>query len=220
VCARDLESWQQALGLADADLRNRQREALTGEPTAAELRAFAAEHDKLATDTDSLADARDEVARARDAVALGRDVEGSARDRAARAGAEDLDDGFADRFQSGADRDLAAGDRADSVDDRHHAAAARHAAAADRQRAADDRDAMANRDERAQREQAELTHALETRLVIGQAEGLLMARYDLGPESAFRLLVKLSQESHVKLREVAARLVADATGQAEQPRAQ
>jgi hypothetical protein len=41
-----------------------------------------------------------------------------------------------------------------------------------------------------------------------------MGRYNVDPDGAFRLLVKLSQEGHLKLREVAARLVADATQQA------
>lgn len=211
VCARDLEAWQQALDLADTDLRDREREALTGEPTAAELRAFAEERDKLATDRDALADARDEDARTRDAAALQRDVDGSTRDRAARKRADDLDEGFPDRFQAGADRDFAAGDRADSVDDRRHAATARHAAATDRQRAADDRDLAASRDDQTRRDRAELTNALETRLQLGQAAGLLMARHGLGPGAAFRLLVNLAQDGHTTLRDVAARIVADAT---------
>jgi AmiR/NasT family two-component response regulator len=49
-------------------------------------------------------------------------------------------------------------------------------------------------------------------LVIGQAEGLLMNRHNIDPDAAFRLLVKLSQETHVKLRDVAQRIVAAHTG--------
>jgi AmiR/NasT family two-component response regulator len=58
-------------------------------------------------------------------------------------------------------------------------------------------------------EAAGLAAALDTRVVIGQAEGLLMATYDIDAEAAFRLLVKLSQETHVKLRDVARQLVGD-----------
>jgi AmiR/NasT family two-component response regulator len=54
---------------------------------------------------------------------------------------------------------------------------------------------------------AGLREALETRTVIGQAQGLLMERYRVGPDRAFAMLVHLSQTTHAKVREVAARLV-------------
>jgi hypothetical protein len=210
---RDLDEWQRALEVAEADLREREAAVATEELTEQELRAFAAEHDKLALDRDALADARDDAARSRDRAALDRDVRGSVRDRAARSRQQDLDEGFADRFQAGADRDLAAGDRSDSVDDRQRSAQARRAAAGDRQRAADERDSAANRQDGLHRELVTLRAALDSRLQIGQAEGLLMARHGLDPDAAFKLLVKLSQEGNRKLRDVAARLVADAAGQ-------
>ena len=56
-----------------------------------------------------------------------------------------------------------------------------------------------------------LREALASRLVIGQAEGVLIARYGINEDSAFKLLIKLSQHAHVKLRDVAARIVRDAT---------
>lgn len=215
MSSRDLEEWQRALDLADADLREREFRALQGQPSARELMAFAAERDKLAADRDALADSRDEQARGRDDAALGRDVRGSLRDRAARALSGDRDAAAVDRFLAGADRDLAAGDRADSVDDRRRAVAARRRSAEDRQRAADDRTAAAGHVDALDHEIAGLREALKTRLQIGQAEGLIMARYHLDPEAAFRLLVRLSQQTHLKLRDVAARLVADATVHAE-----
>lgn len=52
--------------------------------------------------------------------------------------------------------------------------------------------------------------ALHSRLTIGQAEGLLMARYALDEDGAFRLLTKLSQQTHSQLRDVAAAVVSDA----------
>lgn len=210
MAGRDLVEWEDALQLAEEDLREREQRALLGEPTPEELRAFASERDKLALDRDALADAHDEQARGRDGLALDRDVRGSARDRAARAKTLDRDAGAVARFIAGSDRDFAAGDRGDSHDDRVRSAAARHRAAEDRQRAADDRDTAASGAEQQEHELAGLREALTTRLVIGQAEGLLMARYHLSSEAAFRMLTRLSQETHVKLRDVAARLVADA----------
>lgn len=205
---RDLDEWQHTLELAEADLLERERRAMGGKPTSQELRALASERDRLATDRDALADARDERAGQRDTSALDRDVRGSARDRAARARDQDRDVGFSDRFKAGADRDLAAGDRADAFDDRHRSANARGRAAQDRQRAASARGLAASRDEDSQRELAGLKHALEPRLQIGQAEGVLMERHNLDPDAAFRMLVRLSQETHIKMRDVAARIVA------------
>jgi PAS domain S-box-containing protein len=49
------------------------------------------------------------------------------------------------------------------------------------------------------------------RAVINQAMGVLMLRYGVGAESAFDLLVKLSQESNVKLRTIAEGVVAEIT---------
>lgn len=48
--------------------------------------------------------------------------------------------------------------------------------------------------------------ALDTRDLIGQAKGILMERYRLTPDQAFSLLVRVSQHSHVKVRDLAERL--------------
>ncbi len=53
----------------------------------------------------------------------------------------------------------------------------------------------------------DMAAALESRDVIGQAKGLLMARSGLDEEAAFGLLVKASQRMQLKLAEVARRLV-------------
>jgi GAF domain-containing protein len=45
-----------------------------------------------------------------------------------------------------------------------------------------------------------MTTALSSRDVIGQAKGILMERYRLTPDAAFALLVKASQKTHTKLR--------------------
>jgi AmiR/NasT family two-component response regulator len=37
-----------------------------------------------------------------------------------------------------------------------------------------------------------------------------MARHQLDEDAAFKLLVKLSQQTHIKLRDIAARIVRDA----------
>lgn len=56
---------------------------------------------------------------------------------------------------------------------------------------------------------SDLQEALKTRLAIGRAEGLLMARHHLDSDAAFRLLVELSQQTNLKLRLVAERIVRD-----------
>ncbi|MFC5138249.1 ANTAR domain-containing protein [Actinomycetospora rhizophila] len=53
-----------------------------------------------------------------------------------------------------------------------------------------------------------LTRALETRDVIGQAKGILKERFSVDDRAAFALLVKSSQDTNIKLREVAS-LLAD-----------
>ncbi|HWE56262.1 MAG TPA: GAF and ANTAR domain-containing protein [Acidimicrobiales bacterium] len=55
-----------------------------------------------------------------------------------------------------------------------------------------------------------LTKALETRTVIGQAQGVLIARQNIRPEEAFDILRRASQRTNRKLREVAAEIVASA----------
>lgn len=57
----------------------------------------------------------------------------------------------------------------------------------------------------------QLTEALETRGVIGEAKGILMARDGLDEEEAFDMLRRASQASNVKLRDVARDVVEDAT---------
>ena len=55
-----------------------------------------------------------------------------------------------------------------------------------------------------------LTRALESRKVIGQALGLVMAEYGIDEDAAFAFLRRASSHSNVKLRDVAARIVEDA----------
>lgn len=203
-----LTSWEERLRLAEADLEERERQALADDPTPEQLAAHAAERDAFARERDAIADRHDEAAGRRDLSALDRDVSGSSRDRRARLREQDRDVAFPDRFSAGADRDLAAGDRADSHADRRRGQEARERAAVNRDRAADDRDRAAEKAEEQEREVAGLRTALESRLVIGQAQGLLMARHKLSSETSFGVLVRLSQEHNVKVRELAAQLVA------------
>lgn len=62
--------------------------------------------------------------------------------------------------------------------------------------------------------QSQLSEAVRSvsarRAVINQAMGMLMLRYGLNADSAFLLLTKLSQESNVKVRNLADRVVANA----------
>jgi transcriptional regulator with GAF, ATPase, and Fis domain len=52
-----------------------------------------------------------------------------------------------------------------------------------------------------------LRSAMATRTLIGQAQGILMERLKITPDQAFGVLSRLSQDSNMKLREVAQRLV-------------
>jgi GAF domain-containing protein len=54
---------------------------------------------------------------------------------------------------------------------------------------------------------AQLEEGLQTRTMIGQATGLLMAQEGLTSEEAFQKLVRVSQNANIKLRDVAQRYV-------------
>ncbi|HET6818309.1 MAG TPA: ANTAR domain-containing protein [Mycobacteriales bacterium] len=195
------------LETAEACLDEREKNALADGASAADLARLADERDELATQRDSLASEHDDRASRRDDVSLQRDVRSSARDVRARTIDKDRDVGFTDRFLAAVDRDDAAGDRADSFDDRAGSKRDRERAAEHRDRAAHDRAEALARTLRAENELATLRDALDSRNVIGQAQGLLMSRYGVDAEQAFAMLVRLSQESHLKVREVAARVV-------------
>ncbi|MEJ2863206.1 ANTAR domain-containing protein [Actinomycetospora flava] len=55
-----------------------------------------------------------------------------------------------------------------------------------------------------------LTAALDSRDTIGQAKGVLVERFGVGPEQAFSMLVDSSQKTNIKLAEVATRVVDEA----------
>lgn len=59
--------------------------------------------------------------------------------------------------------------------------------------------------------------ALRTRMLIGQAAGILMQRESLDSDAAFSLLVEVSQRTNTKLREVA-RLLVEQLGEANRQR--
>lgn len=61
----------------------------------------------------------------------------------------------------------------------------------------------------------QLVEAMRSRAVIEQAKGILMGARRCSAEEAFDLLVRLSQQTHRKLRDVARVVVEDATAQAE-----
>lgn len=64
------------------------------------------------------------------------------------------------------------------------------------------------------RQDTTLNEALTTRNTIGQAVGIVMERYQLDSDRAFRFLVRLSQNSNEKLRLVAGRIVDETNQQA------
>lgn len=55
--------------------------------------------------------------------------------------------------------------------------------------------------------QSQLEEALETRIIIGQALGLLMAQESLSSDQAFQKFVRVSQSANIKLRDVACRYI-------------
>lgn len=57
------------------------------------------------------------------------------------------------------------------------------------------------------RRQSQLADAVASRLVIGQAQGMLMQRYGLDEGQAFAVLIRASRSSNRKLRDVARQLV-------------
>jgi GAF domain-containing protein len=65
----------------------------------------------------------------------------------------------------------------------------------------------------------QLREALESRAAIDQAKGMLMEREGITADEAFALLVRTSQESNVKLRDIARKMVEEAgvTKPPEQP---
>ncbi len=65
--------------------------------------------------------------------------------------------------------------------------------------------------EQARTELEQLREALVTRAVIDQAKGIVMARQGVGPDGAFAVLVRESQHRNVKVRQIAAELVATTT---------
>lgn len=62
----------------------------------------------------------------------------------------------------------------------------------------------------------QMEEALQSRDVIGQAKGVLMAREGVGPDEAFDMLRRASQRVNVKLRDVA-RQIADSTARSAPP---
>ncbi|WP_242582153.1 GAF and ANTAR domain-containing protein [Streptomyces sp. MST-110588] len=60
--------------------------------------------------------------------------------------------------------------------------------------------------------QEQLTEAMQTRDVIGQATGVLMGKLDINGTEAFGRLVRASQKENVKVRDIALRIVETANG--------
>ncbi|MGP3976820.1 ANTAR domain-containing protein [Streptomyces sp. 8N114] len=75
-----------------------------------------------------------------------------------------------------------------------------------------ERERLAAQVEELSAEVGQLRQALETRPVIDQARGMVMALAPCDAEAAWQVLVRVSQHSNIKLRSVAAALVAGAEG--------
>ncbi|MGO4257458.1 GAF and ANTAR domain-containing protein [Marmoricola sp. RAF53] len=59
----------------------------------------------------------------------------------------------------------------------------------------------------ATRQNAHLWKGMDSRKIIGQAQGILMERYDLDGDRAFAVLMRYSQHRNVKLRDIAQELI-------------
>jgi hypothetical protein len=70
-----------------------------------------------------------------------------------------------------------------------------------------------SRVEQLEAEIAQLKDALARRQQIGVATGLLAQRFAISPERAWSLLVRLSQNGHVKVRDIAEALINAHCGQ-------
>jgi hypothetical protein len=70
-----------------------------------------------------------------------------------------------------------------------------------------------SRVEQLEAEIAQLKEALARRQQIGVATGLLAQRFAISPERAWSLLVRLSQNGHVKVRDIAEALINAHCGQ-------
>jgi len=77
--------------------------------------------------------------------------------------------------------------------------------------------ALAQRIADAQEFAADLNRALQSRAVIDQAIGVLMAQQGRSPDKAFELLRAASQHRNIKLRDVCAELVGRFTGPGQDP---
>ncbi|MFL6035196.1 MAG: ANTAR domain-containing response regulator [Gaiellaceae bacterium] len=62
--------------------------------------------------------------------------------------------------------------------------------------------------QRLRTENAQLVHALESRIVIEQAKGVLRERYGLSTEAAFELLRHAARSNRTKIHALAAKVVA------------
>jgi hypothetical protein len=67
---------------------------------------------------------------------------------------------------------------------------------------------------------AQLRDALTRRQQIGVATGLLAQRFAISPERAWSLLVRLSQNGHVKVREIAQAVIEAHCGQLDPAKAE
>ena len=57
------------------------------------------------------------------------------------------------------------------------------------------------------RQEASLWQAIDARKLVGQAQGILMERFDIDSDQAFAVLRRYSQDHNIKLRGVAQRLI-------------
>jgi hypothetical protein len=203
----DLGEWQERLNRAELDIADRETAPGAASWTVHERAAFVVERDSLADERDELAVAHDRHAEDLDGLAAERDGRASARDRADPPGSPANDAVLRDRVLAAGDRESAARDRVDARDNRERSRGDRARAAEARYRAAADREELALTANLGERQLSSLQQALGSRIVVGQATGLLMERHGLAADRAFDMLVQLAREADVKIQVVAERVV-------------
>jgi len=60
-------------------------------------------------------------------------------------------------------------------------------------------------------QERQLTAAMISRDIIGQAKGIVMERFHINADQAFTLIARLSQEQNIRLNDLAAQLITAAT---------
>jgi len=201
--------------VGEQDERREQHDGVGGEQ---QVEDELLDRDRTAQRQDEAADARDDQAKTadqasaeRDRAAEGRDARATRRDVSAEENPATVRSSSADRREARSDRAEAAQDRTDAVDDRGRARLDRRTAREGRERAVGDRAAVSEAVKRLRGLLADAEDDAEDQLLIGQAQGLIMQRRELGSAEALLELCAQAVRDDSSLGVVARAVVASRT---------